>query len=178
MTDEAKLLSGAQKFDEEVLAEIYDLYSPELYRYSVRQLGDPEVAEDCVADTFSGFLNALRKKQGPRQYLRAYLYRIAHNWITDSYRRQPPPQVELDPEMQASLGEGPAEVMEIEMQNEQVRAALAKLTPDQRQVVVLKYLEDWKNKEIAQALGKPIGAVKALQHRGIAALRKGLVPQE
>ena len=136
------------------------------------------MAEDCVAETFSKFLNALRKNRGPRQYLRAYLYRIAHNWISDSYRRQPPPQVELDAEMQASTEDGPAEVIEIGLQSEQIRAALVKLTPDQRQVIVLKYIEDWKNKEIAEALGKPVGAVKALQHRGLTALRKTFVLHE
>lgn len=136
------------------------------------------MAEDCVAETFSKFLNALRKKKGPCQHLRGYLFRIAHNWITDSYRRQPPLPIELDPELEDSPGDRPAGVMEIEMQNEQVRAALAQLTPDQRQVIILKYLEDWNNKEIAETLKRPIGAVKALQHRGLTALRKGLIPLE
>ena len=58
------------------------------------------------------------------------------------------------------------------MSNQQLRNALALLTPDQRQVVVLKFLEDWENKAIAQTLNKPVGAVKALQHRGIEALRR------
>jgi RNA polymerase sigma-70 factor, ECF subfamily len=46
------------------------------------------------------------------------------------------------------------------------------LTPDQRQAIILKYLEDWENNAIAQAMNKPVGAVKALQHRGLEALRR------
>jgi RNA polymerase sigma-70 factor (ECF subfamily) len=58
------------------------------------------------------------------------------------------------------------------MELQQVRSALALLTPDQRQVIMLKYLEDWENEEIAQALNKPVGAIKSLQHRAIESLRR------
>ena len=53
-----------------------------------------------------------------------------------------------------------------------VRRALAMLTPEQRQVIVLKFLEEWENEEIAQVLGKPVGAIKALQHRALNTLRR------
>jgi RNA polymerase sigma-70 factor (ECF subfamily) len=66
----------------------------------------------------------------------------------------------------------------MQAEQEEVRAALAHLTPDQRQVVLLKYLEGLENEEIAAALGKPLGAVKSLQHRALAALRRILVRAE
>jgi RNA polymerase sigma-70 factor (ECF subfamily) len=59
-----------------------------------------------------------------------------------------------------------------EMELQQVRSALALLTPDQRQVITLKYLEEWENEDIARALNKPVGAVKSLQHRAIESLRR------
>ena len=58
------------------------------------------------------------------------------------------------------------------MERQQLRAALTLLTPDQRQVIVLKYLEDWENEAIARTLNKPIGAVKSLQHRALESLRR------
>jgi RNA polymerase sigma-70 factor, ECF subfamily len=58
------------------------------------------------------------------------------------------------------------------------RAALWQLTPDQRLVVTLKYFEGFDNEEIAVALGKPIGAVKSLQHRALAALRRILQAEQ
>jgi RNA polymerase sigma-70 factor (ECF subfamily) len=64
------------------------------------------------------------------------------------------------------------------MASQQLRAALALLTSEQRQVLVLKYLEDWENEAIAVSLDKPIGAIKALQHRGLEALRRILTRYE
>lgn len=178
MITEQDLLQRARQFDRQALGEIYDQYSPRLYRYAVRLLRTTDLAEECVAEVFSRFLHALRNGAGPREHLQAYLYRIAHNWITDQWRRRPPALLALEEhaptENEIDL---PYEVS-VRDDQEQVRAALAQLTPDQRQVVVLKFLEDWENDEIAAALGKPIGAVKSLQHRAIAALRRVLVDAE
>ena len=166
------MLARALQLDQEALAAIYEQYSPGLYRYAYRQLGSLDLAEDCVAETFSRFLGALQRDKGPRQHLQAYLYRVAHNWITDRFRRNPPPVLPLTPEL---VDEGSPRVekqVEIRMQTEYLRARLSQLTPDQRQVIALKFLEDWSNQEIAAAMNKPVGAVKALQHRGLAALRR------
>jgi RNA polymerase sigma-70 factor (ECF subfamily) len=88
-------LSAAQRFEPEALAAIYDAYSPRIYAYAMRLLGDYDLAEECVAETFTRFLQALYVGRGPRNNLRAYLYRTAHNWITDRFRRQPPPTLAL-----------------------------------------------------------------------------------
>ena len=91
MTDDTELLQQAWRFEEQALAAIYDRFSPGLYRYAWRLLGDVHLAEECVAETFSRFLHALQGGRGPQEYLQAYLYRVAHNWITDYYRRRTPP---------------------------------------------------------------------------------------
>jgi RNA polymerase sigma-70 factor (ECF subfamily) len=173
-----RLMERARRFDQEALAAIFDTYQAGIYRYAMRLLGDPELAQECMAETFSRFLQALQRGGGPQQYLQAYLYRIAHNWITDHYRSKKPPSLPFDGELTdgilpcADLAQDPPEQVEAELETRQVRAALALLTPEQRQVITLKYLEDWDNESIAQALGKPVGAVKALQHRALNALRR------
>lgn len=172
MQAEAVLLSKAKQFDKDALAQIYDLYSPGIYRYAYRQLGSQDLAEECTAETFSRFLQALRRGKGPREHMRAYLYRTAHNWITDRYRRNPPPMLTLMPELADDESPRVEKQVETRLQAEGVRAHLAALTPEQRQVIVLKFLEGWSNQEIAEAMDKPVGAVKALAHRGIATLRK------
>lgn len=169
-TAEIDLLQAALRFDQKALAKIYDLYSPELYRYAARFLGDPCVAEDCVADTFSRFLKAIRAKRGPKDYLRAYLYRIAHNWVADYYRRAPD-VVELK-DTQPDNDNSPEENAALRIRQTQTRKAILKLTPDQQQVVALKYLQGMNNEEIAQTLHKPVGAVKSLQHRALVRLEK------
>lgn len=162
----------------QALAQIYDTYSPGLYRYAARLLGDVDVAEDCVAETFSRFLHALHAGRGPESYLQAYLYRIAHNWITDYYRRQPPPSLPLEAGRNLPGGDDPGYEAFKNLQAQEVRAALQQLTPDQRQVVMLKFLQGWENDQVAAALNKPIGAIKSLQHRALHALRRLLsVPE-
>ncbi len=169
---EEDLLAGARTFDPTALGMIYDRYSPGIYRYAMRLLGDECLAEDCVAETFARFLKALRGGLGPQDHLQAYLYRVAHNWITDCYRRQPPPVLDLDEEIRAAEGEHPEGSFDLHLQQESLRQALRALTPEQRQVVSLRFIEGWENEEVAQALQKPVGAVKALQHRAIHSLRR------
>jgi RNA polymerase sigma-70 factor, ECF subfamily len=166
------LLERAQRFDHEALAEIFDRYNAGIFRYAMRLLGDSELARECMSETFSRFLKTTRQGAGPTDYLQAYLYRIAHNWITDYYRSKTPPSLPLDPELRAATSEEPPQAVADQLELQQVRSALALLTPDQRQVITLKYLEEWENEEIARALNKPVGAVKSLQHRAIESLRR------
>jgi RNA polymerase sigma-70 factor (ECF subfamily) len=171
---EQELLTQAGQFDTRALTEIYDLYSPRLYRYAMRLLGDDCAAEDCVSETFSRFLKALQAGKGPRDYLQAYLFRTAHNLVVDHYRRQP-----LTEELTYDLPnvEDTENAAEHNLSQNRVRAALLKLTEDQQQVVSLKFLEGWENEEIAHALHKPVGAVKSLQHRALAQLQKFLLDE-
>jgi RNA polymerase sigma-70 factor, ECF subfamily len=178
METEAAFLERVQRFDEGALAEVYDRYSPAIYRYSARLLGNGDQAEECVAETFSRFLVALRNGRGPQEHLQAYLYRIAHNWITDTYRRQPPPALPLDPELSAGSEQDPQHAAAERLDQQKIRAALQLLTPEQRQIITLRFLEDLPIEEVAQAVKKPAGAVKALQHRALAALRRILLPEE
>lgn len=175
MLPEHELLKRIHQFDQQALGQVYDHYSPGLYGYAMRLLGDIDLAEECVAETFSRLLLALRNGGGPRDHLQAYLYRVAHNWMTDRWRRQPVPPMPLEENLHAAPAADPAHTMGQRIEQEHARAALACLTSEQRQVVVLKFLEDWSNEEIAYALGKPLGAVKSLQHRALAALRRILV---
>jgi RNA polymerase sigma-70 factor (ECF subfamily) len=167
---EQELLQLASQLNTKALAEIYDTHSPGLYRYAMRLLGDTSLAEDCVAETFARFLSALQKRRGPRDHLQAYLYRIAHNWIVDSYRGQEQ-TLELDDAIRSE-----ADIPEVEaakhIRQKQLRKAIRHLTPDQQMVISLKYLDEWRNEEIARVLKKPVGAVKSIQHRALKSLQR------
>ena len=173
---DTELLKRAQQhYDLSALTVIYDRYNQALYYYALRLLGDPSLAEDCVAETFARLLKAFRAGQGPTDNLKAYLYRSAHNWVTDQYRRQPIPNLELKDDLPENGTTAPLEQVENNLQQEKVRAALRLLTPEQRQVVALRFVEGWDLGEIAASLQKPIGAIKALQHRAMDNLRKLLL---
>lgn len=169
---EQAILERVKRFEAQALEEIYDTFSPGIYRYAFRLLGDTDLARECMSETFSRLLYALKRGSGPDNYLQAYLYRIAHNWVTDYYRSKVPPPLPLDIDIRADPADEPHRAVADEMASQQLRNALTLLTPDQRQVIVLKYLEDWKNESIAQTLNKPVGAVKALQHRALEALHR------
>ena len=170
MSDEQDLLKRASQIETQALAEIYDTHSPGIYRYAMRLLGDECVAEDCVAETFTRFLKSLQERRGPRDHLQAYLYRIAHNWIVDLYRGNDK-VFELSDAIR-SEADVPEEEAAKHIRQKQVRRAIRHLTPDQQQVISLKYLEEWSNEEVARALKKPIGAVKSIQHRALKSLHK------
>jgi len=173
--DESRLLQGARAFDPDCLAELYDRHSPELYAYAWRLLGDTHLAEDCTAETFARLLAALRAGGGPTDHLRAYLYRTAHNWATDHYRRNPP----ADLSEQLPAGDPPPEALAVQAQRQRrMRAALLRLTPEQRQVILLRFYQGLDPAETAAALGRPAGAIKSLQHRALAALRRLLTHED
>jgi RNA polymerase sigma-70 factor (ECF subfamily) len=172
------LLKKARELDHEVLTVIYDRYSDALFAYAYKHIGDSQTAEDLVSETFFRFLGALERGGGPEKHLKAYLYRITHNLITDLYRREQPPTLELDENQVKEEGPGPRGLLAAQQDAEQVRRALRLLTPEQRQVVALRFLEGWSSLEIAQAMEKSLGSIKALQHRGLAALQRLLLEDE
>jgi RNA polymerase sigma-70 factor (ECF subfamily) len=167
--EEQELLKRASELDTRALAEIYDLHGTGIYRYAMRLLGDVCLSEDCVADTFTRFLKSLQAGRGPRHHLQAYLYRIAHNWIVDLYREHGQ-TLELS-EALRSQADVPEEAAQ-HIRQKQVRTAIRCLTPDQQQVIVLKFLEEWSNEEVSHVLKKPVGAVKSIQHRALRSLHR------
>lgn len=171
-TNQEELLQRSRELDQQALAEIYDSYSTGLYGYALRLLGEPNLAEECVAETFSRYLHAIHAGKGPKKQLKAYLYRIAHNWIVDLYRRSPEQCLPLEESKNLSNAMRVEEQVDRRILANQLRAALFQLTPEQRQVIMLVFIEGWRKAEVAAALGKPVGAVKSLQYRGINSLRK------
>lgn len=172
-----QLLGPAREFDLNALTQIYDSCSSELYRYAIRRLNDPATAEECVAETFSRFLQALRDRRGPNKFVRAYLYRIAHNWIINLYRQAPKSEDELSEE-HPDEHNNPETLSGAHQSKAGLQEAIRSLTPDQQQVIILRYMEGWEHEEIARSLKKPVGAIKSLQHRALASLQKRLCREE
>ena len=171
-------LHKAQSFDRNTLGGIYDEYHPQLYGYIYRRVGDVEIARDLTADVFRRFLQAAANGNGPSENLRAWLYSVAHNIVIDHYRRrQKMPGHPLEESLLVA-DDDPGQAAERRQQNEKVRAAIGRLTPDQQQIIGLKFLEGLSNQEVATISGKTVGAVKALQHRALASLRRYLVSSE
>jgi RNA polymerase sigma-70 factor (ECF subfamily) len=180
--DEVELLRRARTFDQDALTCIYQTYHPAIYRYIYHHLGDAQVCQDLASEVFHRFLTALRGDSGPDRQLKAWLYRVAHNLIVDELRRRTHrDHSSLDgplAELLTDKSPSPEERARYAIAGAHVRRALLQLTPEQRQVIVLKFLEGMDNSEIAEITGRTVGAVKALQFRGLDALRYALRSQD
>jgi len=175
MNIDTMLVADVETPTKQELINIYEEHSPGIYRYAIRLLGDKNTAEDCVSETFSRFLQAIRKGGGPTENVRAYLYRVAHNWITDFYRRQPLPEVPIEIDEQVEPGSNPAMIVSEAMERERVRIALLRLPSEQQQIIQLRFLENWSHEEVAQVLGKTADATRSMQYRAVGSLRRMLI---
>lgn len=181
--DEKALLRRVRALEEDALETVFDTYYVPLYRYIYHHIGHQETAEDLAADVFTRLLKAIQKGRGPNRYLQAWLYRVARNLVTDEFRRFSYRDHEpLDQRMTAPARSVPDQV-DTTILGQQARSALEALTDKQRDVIILKYLEGYENREIAQFLDTSVGAVKSRQHRALAAMRRylvrtGVLPEE
>ena len=170
-TDEARLIQRAQSGDATAFAEIYDRCQPAIYRYIFYQINDVAAAEDLTGEVFVRLVEKIDRFTYRDRPLLAWLYTIARNLVTDYYRRagrQPPLPNGLETAHTPDL----EETVEHRLAQRRLAAALAHLTDDQRQVIILKFVEGLDNEMVAHTLGKSVGAVKTLQHRALAALRR------
>jgi RNA polymerase sigma-70 factor (ECF subfamily) len=181
--DERELLQRVVALDESALGTVFDAYYKPLYRYIAHHIGHAGTAEDLTAEVFSRLLEEISRGRGPKRHLRAWLYRVAHNLAVDQLRRFEHRKDERLDEAMASSNPGVPAQAEAAILGEQARAALGELTPKQRDVIILKYLEGYGNDEVAHILGMSVGAVKSLRYRGLVAIRRhlvrvGAVPEE
>ncbi len=172
MTNETALLERAKEYDPTALSELYDRYAPRMYAYIYRRVNDTALAEDLTSELFLRVLRAIQNERAWRDSFTAWLYRIAHNLVVDTYRRQPPPPLPLDEAPCQAEGDDPAEIVQEAFNRARLQAAIQRLTPEQQQVLALRFGEGLTARESAGIMRKTTGAVEALQRRALAALRR------
>ncbi|MDQ3812051.1 MAG: sigma-70 family RNA polymerase sigma factor [Chloroflexota bacterium] len=155
--------------------ELYSRYSPRVYGYLYQRLnGNVEEAEDLTAEVFTKVFEKIDSFQVQGAPLSSWLFRIAHNRLIDSVRRRKgQTQVALEdapPLAAAPVFGGIDQAVALD----QIKAGLARLTHEQRQVIVLRFLEGKSLAETAAIVGRNEDAVKKLQARGLASLRRGI----
>jgi RNA polymerase sigma-70 factor (ECF subfamily) len=177
MRMDAILTTEHQQLDRQALIQVYRDHSPGMYRYAYRMLGDQGLAEDCVSDTFTRYIQLLRNGRQLEGNLQAYLYRMAHNWVVDYYRKQRPTETLESDAHPAPDGNPEADVGE-QQETQALRAALARLPYEQRMVIELRFIEEWSHDKVAEILGKSVDATRALQYRALESLRQLLKERE
>lgn len=149
-------------------ADLYERDRPDIYGFVFRRLGDPHRAEDVTSQVF---LRALRGLPTYRSgSFRGWLYQIARNTITDSYRRERPTGSD---EVMADLADpspGPVELTEVREAQERLHGILDRLSDNQQDIIRLR-LRGYTGREIADKLGMGLAAVKSAQFRAFDKIR-------
>ena len=168
------LLSRAHQFDPQALAALHDQLYPQVYRYVCYRVGDPQVCEDISSEVFLRFLVVLKNKQSV-QSARGWLLGTANHLVMDFYRKKYRRRDEdLDHHINIADPHNPEHEVDAAFTNQEVRGAMLKLTLDQQHVIALRFSQELSLEETARVMGKSINAVKVLQYRALAALRRQL----
>lgn len=172
LTD-ANAVKLAVNGDADAFSYIYEKNVTRIYNYIYYRIGFEADAEDLTARVFHRAFGHIEKYQEKGVPFTAWLYRIAHNltanWYRDTQRRK-----EISLEDQLDLphhGEPPERQVERTQEKEMLMKAIRRLPPDRQQLILLKYLEDLTNGEIAVIMGRTEGAIKSLYHRSLISLR-------
>jgi RNA polymerase sigma-70 factor (ECF subfamily) len=177
LDDEAQLIRLAQQGDAEACTELYDRHYDAVYRYCYCRVSDVSLAQDLTSEVFVRMVDKLDTFKTRGRPLLAWLYTIARNLVADAHRQKGKAvHLPLDSAFPlSSNGKGdPIRSVERKIQAECLAAALRHLTEEQQQVILLKFMEDYRNGQVARILGKSEGAIKSLQHRALSSLRRAL----
>jgi RNA polymerase sigma-70 factor (ECF subfamily) len=175
MKEESSVIKAIGSLDQDALSSIFDEYAPAIFKYLLRLGVGSQEADQITGDVFVRLLEKISEGKGPRKNLRAYLFQIAYHLVVDESRErlrftelEVADTVKQDSKPVQALAEDRllldrlAKIMERE------------LTEEQRNVIVLRFQEDFSLKETAEIMGKNENAIKALQNRGINKIREAM----
>ncbi len=173
MSGEQELVARAARGDVDAFSKLYEQNFDRVYRYLYVRLGNEAESEDITQEVFAKVLEVISSFQWRDVPFASWLFRIAHNKMIDHIRKEKKIERVDSEETVLSLDDpDPADMAEQNLQLEKVRHNIGRLSPAQREVIWLRFGAGLTTTEVASALGKSTGTVKALQYNGIVALRK------
>jgi RNA polymerase sigma-70 factor (ECF subfamily) len=171
------LVAAAQAGDREAFGQLYARYAPGVARYIGHRVPDPYLAQDFTGETFARALRRIDSVSDQGRDVGAWLTTIARNLLADhwkSHRTQRETSVATVADDIPDRDPGPEQAVIAAETAARVRAAVARLTPSQQEVIRLRYFDEVPVAQVAAVIGRTDAAVKALAHRGVAALRAEL----
>ncbi len=169
---EEDLIALATKGDVEAFTRLYDVYADRVLRYIYGRVGRIEDAEDLTQMAFLQAWRAIGRYRSTETPFRGWLFRIAHNVVVSYFRSWKPVGCLQDDLVDPGESASPDGVLAGYEQQQQIRQAILRLSPDQRRVVTMRFLEDFDYQEIAGVIGKSEGTVRVIQCRALQQLRK------
>jgi RNA polymerase sigma-70 factor (ECF subfamily) len=175
--DDIQVLQLAQDGDAEAFGELYGRYAKIIFRFLYSHLNDRLDAEDLTEEVFLRVWRTLPNFRQQGVPFVAYLYHVARNALIDHHRRSrhTSQDVSIDDGQVATPMSNPAETATNNLEHLELRKLLIQLRDDYQEVLILRFLSELSPEETAQAMDRSVGAVRVLQHRALAAMRKILV---
>lgn len=169
---ELELIRHAQQGDKQAIGELYRLHVDVIYRYIWGRVRDESVTEDLTAQVFLKALEGLPTYEPSGKPFVAWLYSIAYARIVDHWRKHER-RVEVPLEETFPARDlRPEEFLEAEADWATAIDLLAQLTDDQQDVIILRFIGEMSLAQVAETLGKTVGATKAIQYRALASLAR------
>src|SRR5213592_3295676 len=169
------LVERAQAGETDALEELYLIHFDRIYSYLHLSVGNRHDAEDLTTQTFLRMLEAIGRFRWRSVPFSAWLFRIAHNVAMDHFRASRRIQLEEEvPEPEDSAQSSAEDEAMQSIDRASMFELIEKLSPDQQQVLTLKFVFNFSNAEVGAILGKTEGAIKSLQHRALASLHRQL----
>ena len=173
-----KLVERAQAGERDALEELYLIHFDRIYSYLHMTVGNRHDAEDLTTQTFLKMLESIGRFRWQAAPFSAWLFRIAHNLSMDHFRAnrrwQPEEEVPEPPDSAERSAEDEA-LQSIGRQS--MMSLIDTLSPEQQQVLTLKFVFNFPNGDVATILEKTEGAIKSLQHRALVSLQKQIAPE-
>ena len=167
------LVDRAQKGDRDALEELYLIHFDRIYGYLHMSVGNRHDAEDLTTQTFLKMLESIGRFRWRSAPFSAWLFRIAHNLAMDHFRARRRWQPEEEVPEPPGSEEPSAEMLAMHsIGRESMLEMIETLSPEQQQVLTLKFVFSFSNADVATILGKTEGTIKSLQHRALASLQK------
>jgi RNA polymerase sigma-70 factor (ECF subfamily) len=170
-----RLVDQAQRGDRHALEELYLLHFDRIYSYLHMSVGNRHDAEDLTTQVFVKMLESIGNFRWRSAPFSAWLFRIAHNLAMDHFRANKRWQLEEEvPEPDPGEGSAAEEEALESIGRQSMLQLIEKLSPEQQQVLTLKFVFNFSNADAATILDKTDGAIKSLQHRALASLQRQL----
>lgn len=169
--NDEQLLIRARQLDPAALQLLHQRFYEPVARYIQFKIGDPHTVEDLCGDVFVRVLEALKRGRGWRDSPQGWIMGIARNVVVDFYRqKERMPQVSLNERLTSAENTDPTRQAILNERQERLAEAIQQLTEEQRDVILMRFIEGMDIKGVAQATNKTPGAIKGLQYRALRAL--------
>jgi RNA polymerase sigma-70 factor (ECF subfamily) len=165
-----EIVKEAKKGDKKNKEKLFKYIYPKLYRFIYYRTNNKPEAEDLTGDVILKIAKALPRQRGN---FNSWIYRIARNTVIDFYRKKSVRKGKMSvQEMPRELPDDSKDFTEHILNEEALRKAMKFVNERQKEVIILKFMEGYKNKEIAKIIGASEGAVKLLQFRALKKMRE------